>query len=137
MNEFLYRARPWATLLIEHNWPVMLCAVLILITAIWALIRPTRRTLLALYGLLLLAFAFEYQKHLAPLLVNTARYLFSVEVNPGPRAASQIIIAQVLPIVFTGLGVALLMIALRPRRRPGDATRSVQPDRWSPEGDRP
>jgi hypothetical protein len=114
MTEFLYRARPWAITLVEHNWPILLYGLVIAVAAVWAYARPGRRVLLVLYGALGLAFAFEYQKHIAPVLVGTAHYLFSVEVNPGPRALSQFILGDLLPIVFHGLAIAFLVVAAVP-----------------------
>jgi hypothetical protein len=115
MTEFLYRARPWATTLIEHNWPLLLYGLAIAVVAVWAYVTPGRRVLLILYGLLGLAFAFEYQKHIAPALIDSARYLFSVEVNPRPRAISQFIVGDVLPVALHGIAVAFLVVAALPR----------------------
>jgi hypothetical protein len=124
MDDFLYRARPWAITLLLHNWPVMLAGALAVPVAVRAYLRPTRRILLVLYGLLGLAFAFEYQKHLAPALRDTARYLFSAEVNPGPRAVSQFVVADLAPAALYIFAVVLLLAAAAPwwwRRSAGRA----------------
>jgi hypothetical protein len=109
MDEFLYRARPWAITLFLHNWPVMLAGTLAVLAAVRTYLRPSRRRLLVLYSLLGFVFAFEYQKHLAPALRDTARYLFSAEVNPGPRVVSQFVVADLAPAALYFIAVVLLL----------------------------
>jgi hypothetical protein len=116
MTEFIFRARPWAIMLLQHNWLVLVYGLLVVLVAILAYIRPGRRLLLTLYGLLGLIFAFEYHKHIAPALSETARYLFSVEVNPSARLVSQSIISEALPVAFHLLALALLVGAAAPWR---------------------
>jgi hypothetical protein len=143
MEEFVFRARPWATLLIQHNWPILLYGALGLVAAVWAYLRPSRRAVLTLYGLLGLAFAFEYQKHVGPALRGTMRYLFSAEVNPLPRAVSQLIVADVAPVALYAAAGALLLAAAAPwrlRRRPArsssGASSASRPAFFSDAGER-
>jgi hypothetical protein len=114
MDGCLYRARPWAITLVLHNWPVMLYAVGIACAAVNAYLAPNRRRLLLLFGLLTLAFAFEYEKHAVPALRGTTNYLFSLEFNPAPRRASQVILLDLAPIAAHAFGLFLLVGSLVP-----------------------
>jgi uncharacterized membrane protein len=109
MDEFLWRARPWAVTLVLHNWPLLLGLPLILLAALRAFAQPTRRSLLLLYGVSLLVIAFEYQKHVVPSLRSTTTYLFSSEANSIPRMISQAILVGAMPGFLTMLGAALLV----------------------------
>jgi hypothetical protein len=119
MDEFLYRARPWVVTLIAHNWPIMLYAVLTPWAAIYAYLRPSRRRLSLVYGLVVLACVFEYQKHAIPVLRDTTDYLFSLETNPGMRRVSQFTLLDVAPVAAYGLGLVLVAAALAPLPRQG------------------
>ncbi len=114
MEEFLYRARPWAVTFIAHNWPVLVYALTIPWAALHAFLRPSRRTLLFLYSLLLLTFAFEFEKHGVRIMLDTTNYLFSVETNPAPRFLSQWLLAEVAPTAAHLLGLTALVISIAP-----------------------
>lgn len=112
LEEFFYRAQPWAATLVLHNWPIMLYGGLSLWVAIHAFLRPTRWALLALYGLLVLSVAFEYQKHGTRILRGTTSYLLDIEGNARMLWISQLILLDVLPVTFHLLGLALLIAAI-------------------------
>jgi hypothetical protein len=123
MDDFLYRARPWAITLVLHNWPLILYAAAIPFAALLAYLQPTRRRLLILYGLLVLAVAFEYQKHGMTVAQSTTDYLFSEYANPTARHISQLVLVQTLPVLLHLLGLALLLVSALCRRN----RRSAQP----------
>lgn len=127
LEEFLYRAQPWAATLVLHNWPIMLYGGLSLWVAACAFLRPTRWALLALYGLLVLSVAFEYQKHGTRILSGTIDYLLDFEGNAGMLWISQFIFLSALPATFQLLGLALLIgaIGLYAARLRAAQTRSV------------
>lgn len=114
MDDFIYRATPWAITLILHNWLILLCSVLIVWAAARAFLRPTRRALLLLYGLLLLAGAFEYEKHGVEVARGTTGYLFSVEHNPALRSLSRAFFVEVLPPALYATSATLLGLAMAP-----------------------
>ena len=111
MEDFLYRVRPWAITLVLHNWPIIIVSAAVPLAALLAYLRPTRRRLLVLYGLIVLAFAFEYQKHGVGVVESTTDYLFSEYANPAARHVSQLVLARALPWMLDGLGLALLLVA--------------------------
>ena len=125
MDDFLFRARPWAITLVLHNWPLIVYSALVPLAALRAYLRPTRRALLLLYGLAILALAYEYQKHGVGVARETASYLFSAEANPELRRASQLVLTGVLPLATHLVGLALLVLSAVPRRHPGPAERSA------------
>jgi sugar transferase (PEP-CTERM/EpsH1 system associated) len=112
MEEFLYRAGPWATTFAEHNWPVLVYVPLILWVAVRALVRPERQDLLLLYGLAILAVTFEYQKHGTRIVSGTVRYLFSAEQSPFMRAVSEFVLVDAAPVAGHALGLSLVVIAV-------------------------
>jgi hypothetical protein len=111
MEEFLYRAQPWAITLWQHNWPVIVFGLSSVIAAVLALVRPSRPRLLALYGLLGLVLAFEYDKHGVPAFQHTATYLLSVERNATARTVSLVIIGDVAPIALYIVAIGLVLLA--------------------------
>ncbi len=115
MGDFLYRAEPWAVTLARHNWPIFLLAALALFTAIQAYRAPSRSALLRLYGCVLLAFAFEYQKHVAHMFLEATDYLFSAEANPGLRGLSRLVLAEVVPVALYLCGAIAACLGLSSR----------------------
>ncbi|HEX2923860.1 MAG TPA: hypothetical protein VHS28_07530 [Chloroflexota bacterium] len=111
MGDFLYRAEPWIITLVLHNWPVMIYLVLIVWSALNALLRPSRPALLLLYGLLILAVTWEYQKHGIRPIGGTIDYLL-LEVNPDLHSVLQQAILYVLPVVANLIGLGLLVTSL-------------------------
>jgi hypothetical protein len=112
MDDFLYRATPWAITLVLHNWPVMAYAALFPYLALRAYLRPTRRALLCLYGLLMLVFAYEYDKHGTRIAWDTLTYLFSREHNPVPRYASLVVALRIMPVVLHAFGIGLVLLGM-------------------------
>jgi hypothetical protein len=117
MSEFLERAHPWAATLVQHNWPVMLYSLVALGAAIRAYLSPNRLTILFLYGAILLVLTYEYEKHGLATILGTTSYLFSLEVNPGARAVSQLLLITAVPLVSRLIAFALIVgsIVLRER----------------------
>ena len=136
MDDFLYRAKPWAITLVLHNWPIILYSAAIPIAALLAYLRPTRRRLLLLFGLLVLALAFEYQKHGVGVVESTIGYLFSEYANPAARRISRLVLVQALPWLLHALGLALLLAAALGARAAGPsappAVGSRPPSRGNP-----
>jgi len=132
MNELLERAGPWAVLLVQHNWPVIMYVVVAVVVAWRAYLAPRRHTLLFLYGTVLLIVAYEYQKHALPTVVHTTDYLFSEEVNPGARSLSQSLLVDLGPSLLRVVGCVLILgaAALRERayRRSAHRARSAALD---------
>lgn len=118
MEDFLFRAKPWAITLVLHNWPVMVTTPLIIWVAVRTYLWPSRRLLEVLYGLLLLTIAFEYQKHGLRVARRTTSYLFSPEANPDMRWFSQLVFLDVLPLVLPLAGIVLILLTLLPGRYP-------------------
>jgi hypothetical protein len=128
MDDFLSRASPWAITLVLHNFPAMIYAVLIVWLATRAYLRPSRRSLLLLYGTCVLLFAFEYVKHGTGVARETTNYLFGRPHNLVMRNASQFLALQVLPVAFHILGVMLLLLAARgPQRSKPASKQSATP----------
>lgn len=118
----------WLIVLTGHNWPVMLAALSMLISAILAWRSPTRRRLALLYGSSLLALAYEYDKHIGPQLQDAANYLLMFELLWLNRPVWLL----VGPIATAAIGVValwfLLYAALADRWR---RSRSQMTDRTS------
>ncbi len=112
LEDFLYRARPWSITLVLHNWPIMLYSIAILGLAVRTYLRPSRRSLLALYGLWILALAYEYEKHGVSTAIETASYLFSASANPELRRLSQFVLLYALPSASRVVGIALLLLSV-------------------------
>jgi hypothetical protein len=72
--------------------------------------------LLLVYGFLVLVVAFEYRKHGVAIVRDTTNYLFSLELNAGARYASQILLADVMPVAFYLSGLLLLAMSLQGRK---------------------
>ena len=119
MGDFLYRAEPWAITLAQHNWPIFLLSILAAWTAYRAYRAPSRPALLRLYGCLLLAFAFEYQKHVAHMFLEATDYLFSAEANPELRSLSRRVLVDLLPVALYLCGFAAMCLGLRRRESVG------------------
>lgn len=117
MAEFLERAQPWASTLIDHNWPVMIYALVALGAAVWAVLHPSRKTVLFLYGACLLVIAYEYQKHGRDPIIHTTEYLFSLEVNAQARAISKWVLLDLAPVIMQVSGFGLLAGSLALHRR--------------------
>jgi hypothetical protein len=122
VDDFMYRASPWAVTLVLHNWPVMAYSVLFAFAAVRAFVRPTRLRLLQTYGFLSLIVAFEYQKHGAPEMRVTSEYLFSVEGNPWLRQANLFFWLDVLPITLHVVGIGLVVLSVVWSRRQGPSS---------------
>jgi hypothetical protein len=110
MDDFEQRIRPWAITLVLHNWPIMVYSLLIPWAAVRAYLRPARSRILLLYGLLILAVTFEYQKHGLTPVHNTITYLFAL--NPAAREASYLVLLEWLPPAGHILGGALLVLSV-------------------------
>jgi len=112
MEDFLYRAGPWATTLAQHNWPLLVYLPLILWVASRAYVRPERRVLLLLYGLVTLALTFEYQKHGPRSGVETVRYLFDTDKNHFAQRVSEFVLVDAAPIAGHALGLSLVVLSV-------------------------
>jgi hypothetical protein len=117
MAEFLERAQPWAITLIDHNWPVMIYALVAGGAASWADRRPARKSVLFLYGACLLVIAYEYEKHGRETILGTTEYLFSVEVNARARVVSRWLLLDLVPLLMQVSGFGLLVGSLALHRR--------------------
>lgn len=126
MEDFLYRARPWVVTLVQHNWPIMIYSVALVWAALRAYLHPSRTSLLLLYGVAMLALAFEYQKHVSNVVENTLDYLF--KRNPGALAAGQALLLDALPVALHLMGLALVVLSLARtwRREPRVASTRVR-----------
>ncbi|MEO7911883.1 MAG: sialidase family protein [Roseiflexaceae bacterium] len=92
-----------------HNWPVILALALAGYTG-WRLYQtPTRRNVQRLYGWALLAFTYEYIKHLSDYLAEPGRFLLTADwAWMQPLSLALIQSAWIIPLV---VGVALLLAA--------------------------
>jgi hypothetical protein len=109
----------------------MLYSALIVWAALRAFRRPNRPALLLLYGLLILALAFEYQKHGTPVALGTTGYLFSPQFNPGARYLSRLILVDFLPVAMHLVGLAFVILSVLSSRLRGPAP---QAGTWSLQG---
>jgi hypothetical protein len=125
MDEFLYRARPWANTLVAHNWPVMVCLVLIVLFAVRAYLRPTRSDVLALYGFSILALGFEYYKHARSAVASTVAYLLMA--NPDQRLPTLWFVEFALAPTLYGAGFGLLVMATLNGRKSEKTFRPLPP----------
>jgi hypothetical protein len=85
---------------------------LILWSAVRAYLLSNRPALLLLYGFVLLAGTFEYQKHGVPVLRGTTDYLF--EIRPALRASVQFILLDAFPPALYLLGSVFVLLGVKP-----------------------
>jgi len=116
-EELVNRGRPWALTLAEHNAALFLYIALFVWAAVRCYVRPSRQSVLLVYGFLSLAVAFEYRKHGLDLVRNTTIYLFSVEYSPAGRYISQVVLLDVLPVALYVFGFLLLGASLLQRHQ--------------------
>lgn len=102
---------------ISHNWPVLLALLAALICAILAWQQPSRRRLAALYGAVLVAVAYEYQKHILPRFVEATTFLTADSATL--YRTTRFIVEPLALAVQAALALGFLLYALVPRRRPG------------------
>lgn len=114
MEDFVYRARPWAITLARHNWPLVVYGTAFLWAAVRVYRRPSRRGLLYLFGFLSLIVAFEYQKHGVRVANQTTSYLFSTYANPSLRRLSKLILVDAMPVALYLIGCSMLILAMVP-----------------------
>jgi hypothetical protein len=94
-----------------HNWPVFV-AVLVGLHAAWRLYRtPTRRNVQWLYGWVLLAFAYEYAKHLGDELARPVVFLFTTDWA-WMQPIGILLVAHMPPPLLVVFALALLLRAL-------------------------
>lgn len=102
--------------LIAHNSEVIVYVSGSLLSVIALFIKPTRLALLYLLGFGLLAFNFEYDKHL--MLPLRAQTLATVAGSPSTHLYSQrlvsLFLTDLLPVIFflTGWGILFVAITL-------------------------
>lgn len=94
-----------------HNWPIMVTLVLSLHSAIRLYRSPTRRNVQFLYGWALLAFTYEYVKHLGDYLAEPAGFLLTTDWW-WMQSAARFVIQQVPPPLILILAVLVLLKAL-------------------------
>ena len=117
MEEFTFRVAPWLEVLWLHNWPIMLCSVLIVGTAFRAYLEPSRPVLLFLYGLLILAAAFEYEKHALVAVGGTIDYLLAPNTNTALHRSVRWAFLDLLPLAGYLLGALLTFLSVLSTRR--------------------
>lgn len=96
----------WAAELVMHNWPVMLFSLGTAVAAVAAYLRPSRSTVLLLYGFLMLTAGFEYEKHGLRPVGGVFESLF--EGSAQGRSLARSVAIGVLPPVMYAAGVVLL-----------------------------
>jgi hypothetical protein len=101
----------WFMLLVQHNWPVLVATAVGAYRA-WALYRlPTRRNVQLLYGWGLLAFTYEYIKHLRDYLAEPVTFLFTMDWA-WMQPTGHFLIKTFAPLIMLGVAVAFLLAAL-------------------------
>jgi uncharacterized membrane protein YqhA len=108
VNDFLWRFIPWLVTLVQHNWPVILGVPLIIWAAIYAYLSPSRPRLLALYGFAVLTLTYEYQKHLAEVLVRTINYLCSTANNLWLAVIGGFLVVTFIPVCLYLIGIGMV-----------------------------
>ncbi|PIZ45553.1 hypothetical protein CO180_01330 [candidate division WWE3 bacterium CG_4_9_14_3_um_filter_41_6] len=90
----------------NHNQTVIAYVAAIFVSAVLAIKRPNRFSILMLVGFLLLGFGFEYDKHIIGPL--TRQTLEAVVINPDAHVRAtkviNIFLGEILPIVFYVVG---------------------------------
>lgn len=100
----------------SHNYVVLVYLFGTFLSAILSLIKPNRFHLLLLLGFLLLAFTFEYDKHLIePLRNQTLQSILGSsesQVHPKVNRLVDLAISELAPIVLYIFGWGLIFLAI-------------------------
>lgn len=99
-----------------HNYVVLVYLLGTIISGLMALFRPSRFYLLLFFGFLILAFTYEYDKHLIePLRRQTLESILgSVESTAHPKVNKvvDLVISEVIPVFSYITGWLLIFLAL-------------------------
>lgn len=117
------------SLLILHNWLVILFSLGLIISLGWLIYRPKREYVLFFIGFGLLVFGFEYNKHIADgLIEQTTNSLITMTRHYKLEWLIRVSLSKLLPLFFYFLGVSSILggvfIIIKPRlpRRPTDSS---------------
>lgn len=100
-------------LLFSHNYIVFSYFVGVLIAAFMSIARPSRFSVIMLLGFLTLLFSFEYDKHLiVPFREQTLKSLITETPHFRLQRLVDIVIAELLPIVFYSIGWGLTFFGI-------------------------
>ncbi len=105
---------------ITHNMPVFVYGAGILVSVIFAIIKPSRSYIFFLLGFILLLFAYEYQKHILDgLKEQTINALITIQEHNKVRRLVNIILVKAAPILLplTGWGFILVGVYLLKREK--------------------
>ncbi len=98
--------------LLLHNGFAILCAIGIMISILWAIIRPSRSAVFSLIGWALLLLGFEYSKHIVePLIEQTKTSLITARESHRLAWLVERILGKVVPVGLYASGVLSLMIS--------------------------
>lgn len=100
-------------LLISHNYLPIAYSFGLLTSLILSVYRPTRFSVLLLFGFALLLFGFEYDKHIiVPFREQTLKSLITETPHYKLQKLVNIIISDLLPILFFTFGWLAIYIAI-------------------------
>lgn len=102
----------YALVLISHNWPIMLALIACAWFGLRAYRNPQRKTVSWLLTAMLLAIAYEYDKHVAPELHLAIDFLFGLEIAWLNRPLHRLV-SPVLSAALTGAFLIMLAQSIR------------------------
>ena len=99
--------------IILHNFEAILYSIGIVISLLLALYRPTRGKILAMWGFIILLFAFEYDKHIAESLTQqTLNSLITERQSLRIEYYITKILTKAVPFALPVLGWLLVVVGI-------------------------
>jgi len=96
-----------------HNYLAVFYSIAIIAVTVWAFYKPSRKSILMLWGFIILLFAFEYSKHiLEPLKQQTIGSLITVRESIRIEYVITKILTKVVPFGLPILGWTLVVTGI-------------------------
>lgn len=97
---------------VSHNFAAFIYLTGIVVSLVFALIKPTRKSIFLLLGFIILLFSFEYNKHiLEGLREQTLNALITIQEHNKVRRVINIITLKALPVLLPLTGWGLVGLA--------------------------
>ncbi len=97
---------------VSHNFAAFIYLAGIIVSLIFALIKPTRKSIFFLLGFIILLFSFEYNKHiLEGLREQTLNALITIQEHNKVRRIINVITLKALPVLLPITGWGLIGLA--------------------------
>ncbi len=99
------------TLLLLHNWEVILFVIGLFLSLFWLIYKPKRENVLLFIGFGFLIFGFEFNKHIADgLIEQTTNSLITMTKHYKLEWLIRVTISKILPLFFYFLGILSIII---------------------------